>query len=342
LSSIKLSRARHIGAAIVSLVVLLTVSLMSAAALPTQANADTRESLSDAWWTGPLLAASASTLPQGHILIEPYLYDSIAEAHFDQHGERTASPHAQTLGSLTYFIYGLTDTVSVGLIPRFNYSEAPGTGRSSAIELSDWSVQAQYGLTKFSEEHRVPTVSVVVMETLPTGKYDRLGNQPGDGFGSGAYTTTFAIYSQDYFWMPGGRILRARLNASYAWSDKVNVEGVSAYATPSGFRGSADPGPSLIVNAAAEYSVTQNWVFAMDVWYERDHSTTVNGRLAGSPPQSINYQNTLGASEYVALAPAVEYNWTPTLGVIFGARIVEFGRNVSATITPVAAINLVF
>jgi hypothetical protein len=117
---------------------------------------------------------------------------------------------------------------------------------------------------------------------------------------------------------------------------------VSVYATPSGFRGNADPGASFVVNAAAEYSVTQNWVFAMDVWYERDGSTAVSGAVAGSLMQPIKHQSILGASDYVALAPAVEYNWTPTIGVIFGARIVEIGRNITATITPVAAINLVF
>jgi hypothetical protein len=342
LPSKNLACAGRIGAVSVCFTLLLAEIPVAALAVPTQENSDARESLSEAWWTGPLLAASASTLPQGHVLLEPYLYDSIAEGHLDQNGRRTASPQAQTLGSLTYLIYGLTDTMSVGMIPRFNFGEAPGSGRSSAVQLADWSLQGQYRLSQFSEEHRVPTVSVLVMETLPTGKYDRLDNRPGDGFGSGAYTTTLAVYSQDYFWMPNGRLLRTRLNASYAWSDTVNVEGVSVYATPPGFRGNADPGPSLVVNAAAEYSATQNWVFAMDVWYERDRSTAVNGALTNSLTQSIQYHSILGASDYVAFAPAVEYNWTPTIGVIFGARIIELGRNVTASITPVAAINLVF
>jgi hypothetical protein len=30
-----------------------------------------RQALDDAWWTGPLLAAGANTLPKGHVLIEP-------------------------------------------------------------------------------------------------------------------------------------------------------------------------------------------------------------------------------------------------------------------------------
>jgi len=34
-----------------------------------------RQSLDDAWWSGPMLAPSAATLPRGHFLVEPYFYD---------------------------------------------------------------------------------------------------------------------------------------------------------------------------------------------------------------------------------------------------------------------------
>ena len=32
-----------------------------------------RQSRDDAWWTGPMLANSAETLPKGHFLVESYL-----------------------------------------------------------------------------------------------------------------------------------------------------------------------------------------------------------------------------------------------------------------------------
>src|SRR5579863_9501355 len=69
-----------------------------------------RQSLDDAWWTGPMLAPNATTLPQGHLLIEPYLYDVI-------------SPHTNGLGSLTYINYGLVDGVTVGLIPTAGFNQ---------------------------------------------------------------------------------------------------------------------------------------------------------------------------------------------------------------------------
>jgi hypothetical protein len=303
------------------------------------------QSLDEAWWTGPLLAASASTLPQGHFLIEPYVYDSVTYERFDRNGARADAPREETFGSLTYVLYGLTDLVSVGLLPRFGYNQAPGGTGSSGIGSGDLAVQGQYRLTQFSEEHRVPTVSVVLMESLPTGKYDHLDAEPGDGLGSGAYTTTVALYSQDYFWMPNGRILRTRLNVSYSLPSHATLQGLSAYGTPAGFRGQATPGRTAVVDAAFEYSLTRRWVIATDLWYEHDASTEVKGIETLSLPaalESVTYYSASGASDYLALAPALEFNWSRRMGLIIGAKVTVAGRNVPATVLPAAAVNMVF
>ena len=51
-------------------VLALMFGLVSAQVASAQ-NPSDRQSLDDAWWTGPMLAPSAATLPQGHFLIEP-------------------------------------------------------------------------------------------------------------------------------------------------------------------------------------------------------------------------------------------------------------------------------
>jgi hypothetical protein len=211
-----------------------------------------RQSLDDAWWTGPMLAPSAATLPRGHFLIEPYLYDVIAT-------------HSNGFGSLMYLNYGLVDRVTVGLIPTAGFNKLSNGPSSSGIGLDDLTLQAQYRLTKFHVRSWIPTTSIAVQETLPTGKYNRLGNRPSDGLGSGAYTTTLALYSQTYFWLPNGRILRTRFNVSQGFSNNVNIEDVSVYGTEVSFRGRAKPGSSFFVNASWEYSLTRRWVLPLDV-----------------------------------------------------------------------------
>jgi len=291
-----------------------------------------RQSLDDAWWTGPMLAPSAATLPRGHFLIEPYLYDVIAA-------------HSNSFGSLTYVNYGLADRVTVGLIPTAGFNKVSNGPSSSVVGLGDLTLQAQYRLTKFHAGSWIPTTSVAVQETLPTGKYDRLGERQSDGLGSGAYTTTLAFYSQMYFWLPNGRILRMRFNVLPGFSKTVNVEGISVYGTGAGFRGYATPGSSFFVDGAWEYSLKRRWVLALDATYRHAGNTLVIGYNIVDPASMqnpISIRQNSGTSDTFALAPAVEYSWRRNLGVLLGVRMVPGpARNAAATVTPALAINFV-
>jgi len=288
-----------------------------------------RQSLDDAWWTGPMLAPNATTLPRGHLLVEPYLYDVI-------------SAHSNGLGSLTYVNYGLVDRVTVGMIPTAGFNVANSGPSSSSVELGDLTLQGQYRIAKFHEGSWIPTTSVVVQETFPTGKYDRLCDRPGDGLGSGAHTTTLALYTQTYFWLPNGRILRMRFDASQAFSSNVNVEDVSVYGTSTGFRGSANPGSSFLADSSWEYSVTRKWVLALDVTYRHNWNTRVSGyNVDSGSAQNPSVLLNSGSSEVFAFAPAIEYSWKPNLGVLLGTRVIPASHNTNATVTPAVAINFV-
>lgn len=290
-----------------------------------------RQSLEDAWWTGPILTAGAATLPRGHFLIEPPLYDVI-------------TAHTNGFGSHPYVLYGLADRLTVGSIPIMGYNKLSDGPSSFGVGLGDVTLLAQYRLTQFHAGSWIPTTSFVVQETFPTGKYDRLGNRPSDGFGSGAYTTTLALYSQTYFWLPNGRILRLRFDGSQAFSNNVNVEDVSVYATGQGFRGQAKPGNSFFVNTSGEYSLTRRWVLALDVTCRHNWKTRVTGYNVLDPNSVQNPSSILldtGSSDAFGFAPAIEYSWSPNLGVLLGTRVVPAGHNTVASITPAVAINFV-
>ena len=286
-----------------------------------------RQSLNDAWWTGPLLANGSTTLPRGHFLLEPYFYDII-------------SPGSSTYGSSAFVLYGLINGFTVGVIPIVGYSTMSGGPSSSSLEIGDFSFLAQKRITQYHEGRRVPTIGFMVEEKFPTGKYDQLGNRPSNGQGAGAYTTTLALNTQTYFWMPNGRILRMRFNVSEAFSNNtVNVQNVSVYGTTAGFTGNAKPGATSYAVAAWEYSVTRRWVLALDAAYTHNGNTSVTGYNT-LDSNSVQDSNT-GSSDVYTFAPAFEYNWKPTLGVIIGTRVVELGRNISPSVAAVVAINFV-
>jgi hypothetical protein len=303
-----------------------------------------RHPMNDAWWTGPMLANTAATAPRGHSLIEPYLYDVTTQGTFDANGARHKTPHANGYGSLTYLIYGLTDKIGVGLIPTFGYNTATGSPSSSRPGMGDLTLQLQRRLTQFQPCRWVPIISAAVQETLPTGKYDRLGNRLMNGIGTGAYTTNFEALSQMYFWLPNRRILRMRLDVTDAFSSSVNVRDASVYGTADGFRGTAKPGRSFFIDNSWEYSLTRSWVVALDATYRNNADT----RVAGNYHQSSGSSQSLpavridsGTSDAYGLAPAIEYSWKPSVGVLLGVRLIPAGRNTDATITPAIAINII-
>ena len=304
-----------------------------------------QQSRADAWWTGPMLAPNAATLPQGHALIEPYLFDIITNGQFDTSGDKHGGPLEHDIGSLTYMLYGLTDGITAGLIPRFFYNEPAGAANSSGVKFGDVTLQLAYGLTHYRDGGNTPDISLVLQETLPTGAYDGL-TWASDGVGAGAYTTSLNLYVQHYFWMPNGRILRGRLDIDYAFSSSVSVHDESVYGTANGFSGHAYPGDSFSADAAAEYSLTRHWVLALDLVYQHNDSTRVTGTtsapmpVGGAPP--AQYEQQTGSSYSLGFAPAIEYNWTSRVGVLLGVRIIEIGRNTNATVTPAIALNMVF
>jgi hypothetical protein len=78
-----------------------------------------------------------------------------------------------------------------------------------------------------------------------------------------------------------------------AFSRSVNVRDVSVYGTSAGFRG-----PSVFVNVAWEYSMTTQWVSALDLTYRHQSNTAVAGYNVSDPTQLIRLNS--GASDALA------------------------------------------
>ncbi len=154
-----------------------------------------------------MLANSEAPLTHGHVLIESYGLDVITR--------RQNRPE-----SLTYMLYGVTDRFTIGPIPVFGVSRAQSGPGSSGVQLGDTGILAKYALTRSDPMRGVPDISLAVQENLQTGKYDRLGERPGNGFGNGAYGTVVSLYSQMYFWLPNGRLFRTRLDLSQGFTSR--------------------------------------------------------------------------------------------------------------------------
>jgi len=274
--------------------------------------------MQSARWTGPMLASTAETLPQGHFYTEPYFFDVISNG--DHHP-----------GSSGFYQYGLFNNLTVGVQPAF----ATGTNKlGSGMAIGDFKLLTQLRLTRFTPTHRVPTIAIAVNEVLPTGKDDKLGPRQ-EGHGSGAFATEIGVNVQYYFLLRNNRLLRARINLLHSFPGRTDVNDRSVYGTLPGFRGRAHPGSKTTLIGAVEYSLTREWVLALDVIRESTGKTSVEGSYRDGSLVRLRSPSTRD----VGFAPAVEYNWSDTSGVLLGVWISPKGHNTSASVTPAIAIS---
>jgi Putative MetA-pathway of phenol degradation len=294
-----------------------------ATGMPTLAPFTASTALPEAWWTGPIATSSAETLPHGHVLFEPYLFD-------------VRGAGSDYLGSLTYILYGVTDRLTLGAIPTFGSARTDGNSQSRIFGIGDLTLTAQYRLNRAKPGGLMPTIAVVVQRTLPLGRFDRLDIDPDLGIGAGAQSTLIGVYAQRVDRVGNGRPLRSRLNITYSFAPSVRLEGASVYGTSRGFRGTAQPGDSAVVDLSIEYSLTRRIALAADLIYRATSSTSVVDDNDGLPARRVP------ATHAFSIAPAIEYSWSSRRGVLIGVRLTPKSEHVAASVTPVVAFNAIF
>ena len=286
------------------------------------------ESVNDTWSAGTLLSIPAVTIPAGGFLVGAELLDQIS--HAGGGADAAPAPGLNEAEFRSAFIYGLSDDLNLGVWPVVGLGELPRGQGGSAIALGDWIAEGQYRLHQFHEGDWLPTLSLDLAETFPTGRYDRL-NRFSAPLGAGAYTTTLGLYAQSLFRMPTGRILRAEFNLSYALSSQVGIRGMSIYGTPDGFLGHASPVSSSLGDLTLEYSLSRRWNAATEIQLELDDPT----RVTGTGPSATPIQTSSGLGHVLYVTPYLEYDWSATEGLSFGTRIYATGHNETPNVMPV-------
>jgi hypothetical protein len=270
-----------------------------------------------------MLANTPATPPQGGINGETFFFEQIGSK-------------SRLHGSLILISYGVTDRLALEAKPMFGMIRAGG--KTSKLSVGDLNLMAHYRLTSPDASRFEPTAAVLVQQSIPLGRYDRLDTKPAAALGSGAPSTTISLYAQQAFFLHNRRLFRARINLNRTFAGSADLHGESVYGTTAGFRGRARPGDSMSIILAGEYSVTRRWALALDAFYERTGSGSVSGfdEVSSATPRSVSYR--IDSSEAFGLAPAIEYNVSDNLGILIGTRFRFRGRNSLPSITPALAV----
>lgn len=289
------------------------------------------------WWTGPLLAPAGHTIPAGHINLETYQFITQVIGIYNSYGKVTYTPDNKSYVTNPLFSYGLSDKFDLQLSLPYSYNRNNG---AHAEGLSDNGATLGYQLLEQKDSRWRPDLRVTLQEIFPTGRYDNLNpaKKGTDGTGFGCYQTALSLNFQQLAHFSGVHYLRTRLSLSYFYAYPTFIEGVSSYGGNIDTHGSINPGNMASIDLAGEFSITQHWVAVMEAFASRrqaSHFSGFTGFDAGGMPLTIG--NAL--SKEMTLAPAIEYNFSPNVGIIAGKWFTIRGKQTAKFSSAVIALN---
>lgn len=289
------------------------------------------------WYTGALITPSGHCVPFGHQNYEPYFYWTSATGSYNRHWHTVSRPRFNNLLFQPVFQFGILPATEFDITPQFIYNNSRGEHmwRTSDIPMS----------LNFQLHQDFPAVKLKIGWYAPLGKYDRLNAKKlgTDAGGAGDWSPSLGLISSYLVHFRGIHYLNLHTWINYNFTVPVPVHGLSVYggapsfASIKGTRGRVYPGGIFFFSQGFEFSLTQNWVLALDVTYQHVNRTRFSGRTPpGTAPKSP-------ASEFFTIAPAVEYNFSQDIGIIAGPWFSVAGRNQNTSpyfISWIFAINI--
>ncbi len=292
------------------------------------------------WMTGPLLAPSGRTIPKGHLNLEPYLFITDDNGIYNRRAAVTPFPSLTNISPTMIASYGLTNWMDIALTVPYTYKEEESQNSSG---IGDSSVVLGFQVLRQEPDSWIPNLRLTVGELFPDGNYrnlspTRLGT---DAIGAGSYQTSLGANFQEVSHLRNGKFLSTRLTFTYTIPSNVTVQGFNSYGGGFGTNGTVDPANVFTADLGLEYTLTQNWVPAIDFVY----TTTGNSSFQGTPGVTANglpATNGGPSQDELSVAPALEYNFSPRIGVIGGAWFSVTGKNADRFTAGVLAVNFYF
>ncbi len=276
------------------------------------------------WYTGPLITPSASMVPPGEAMIQPYIFFTDNFAVFNDHRKIVSAPNVFGIKVQPILLeIGITPsldtTLTMGAVENWSRGKTGGGILDTSIAL---------GFKVNDESLYVPKMKFTVSQLFPTGSYQHLSSNGLNlsATGVGAWQTTFTWALGKLLFWDTLHPFNTRLALNYTLSTPVRVHGFNAYGGGHGTRGTVHPGNIFTADLGLELSINQPWVVALDVVYTYTNKTSFHGKpgkLSNGSPASVGS----GYSDQLSLAPAVEYNFNANMGILWGVWFPVYGRN---------------
>ncbi len=289
------------------------------------------------WFTGPLLTPSPRVVPRGYVNFEPYFFYNVNTGVYDANWKGRSLPHFTQVAHQPLFYLGLTPNLEIEVSPQVSWQETQG---QSAIVFQDLTARLGYSLLMESRENSLPSLKLIFQQGFPTGKYQKrdprkLGT---DISGRGSFQTTIGFIIGRIFELHNCHFLSLRSSNTITFPTTVHVEGFNAYGGAPNTDACIRPGKRILSLFGLEYSLTQNWALAFDLQGLYKEKTTFTG-FAGTLSDGSAAPLGLGEGFQFSFAPAIEYNFNESTGIIGGVWFTFAGKNQPRFFNGVIALN---
>jgi len=310
--------------------IFVTLLLVLTLVALTPAFGQDKEKLGDAWWTGPLETPNPNVIPKGHLYMETYFVVEQDNGVYNSKGTKIGGNapggggYDNAFQSVTLFQYGVAKNFNFAMLPVFYGVQAKSNSESTpGGQVGGLIIRTPYQLLRFKQGSLIPSLSITPGVNTPVAS--------GNG---NVWTPWVGLWVQEPFWMPGGRILRVRAAQDFYFPLQGQTFAPSTgVCSGTGITScSINKGDFQKTMIGMEYSLTKHWVPAWDFYWQYGSRTTQSVNNLASVTKSPSYN-------YFAVDPALEYNFTGDVGIIFGAEVTVSGRNAQGYIAPQIAVQ---
>lgn len=290
-----------------------------------------KEELPEQWYAGTMIGFSPAFL-EGEGGYEPMSIGTLPVGRFDSKGNNTRGSSMKTFYQDEWFKQALNNRISVVVQPTWGITSAGHTAsgakvKSSHVQFNDLPVDLNY---RFESTYS-PSLTAYMGFQAPTGSFSNLGNAAQAG-GTGTWNLRYGMllqFIQPFF----NHQMRFRIwGFARTPVTSARLRNISAYGTDKGFMGRAHPGPYGTEGITAEFGITRQWVFGLDMFGDWASSTKVNGFYKNDPSKKAPHRT--GWSTDYQIGPTIEYSYNANLSAAFEMVIMAAGHNTAHTVSP--------
>ena len=311
----------------------------------------------DPWFTGPLLASPAQTVPRGGVTVFFETGHASSDSLYNNEWQRIAQLSYKTTQISPQFMYGLTDHLDIEYNALYEINQSR---KASYEHIGDSSITLGFQALSQKNNPSHPDLRITITEVLPSGLFERFSpmNSGAEATGMGSYQSTLGFNFQYLSQLNAKHDLNSHLSITYTYANATNINGVSTYGGSSQTKGTINPGNAITIDLAGEFTLTQQWVAVMEanfIYQQASRFKGIVGVRSATDPILITKTNATSMShrlfpnkhnigsrgigsgnlDQISLAPALEYNLSHNFGVISGVWFTVTGKNTPQFIAPI-------